>query len=176
MTPRRIRWFLSLQDVLLTTTAHIAYTHTIHTCQTYHYIFITVCVSLFKYTLNTHTHTYAHAHAHAHAHTNTHEHTQTSQTYTYIHITTYISHLLTLSLCMHIILHNAYYTHTHTHTHTHARTHAHTHTPTHTICMYMLQRLSLSWCVRGTLPMTSIISQLTLTCGDCRSRKRGMTF
>jgi hypothetical protein len=24
MTPRRIRWFLSLQDVLLTTTAHIA--------------------------------------------------------------------------------------------------------------------------------------------------------
>ena len=25
MTPRRIRWFLSLQDVLLTTTAHISY-------------------------------------------------------------------------------------------------------------------------------------------------------
>jgi hypothetical protein len=25
MTPRRIRWFLSLQDVFLTTTAHIAH-------------------------------------------------------------------------------------------------------------------------------------------------------
>jgi hypothetical protein len=40
----------------------------------------------------------------------------------------------------------------------------------------MLHRLSLSWCVRGTLPMTSIITHLTLTYGDCRSRKRGMTF
>jgi hypothetical protein len=67
-------------------------------------------------------------------------------------------------------------THTRTHTHTHARTFARAHTHTHTICMYMLHRLSLSWCVRGTLPMTSIITHLTLTCGDCRSRKSGMNF
>jgi hypothetical protein len=42
--------------------------------------------------------------------------------------------------------------------------------------MYILQTLALSWCVRGTLLRTSIITHLTLTCGDCRSRKRGMTF